>query len=170
MGSVLAALCARHKAVTTFRLRKWLTAQPPAHMTFPEGIALRPFLPERHARAARALLNDSYADGAGQVAAFEDWWPALQADSEYDPALCFAVEDEAGALVAFAQCWTSGFVKDIAVASGHRRRGIGRALLEEIARIFFARVEPYLDLKVVAGNAGAIAFYQSLRFVVVEEA
>src|SRR5262245_61080438 len=145
MGSVLAVRRAKHKAVTGFRLRKSLTGPPPAHTAFPPGIALRPFIPERHARAARALLNESYAEGEGQVTPFEYWWPELKADSEYDAALCFPVEDESGALAAFAQCWTSAFVKDIAIAPAYRRRGIGKALVAEIARSFIARGASHLD-------------------------
>jgi ribosomal protein S18 acetylase RimI-like enzyme len=129
------------------------------------------FVPDLHARAARALLNDSYVSGAGQTQTFDDWWPALESDAEYDPQLCFIVEDtESGSLAAFAQCWTSGFVKDIAVASSFRRRGLGRAMLHEISGRFAARGCTQLDLKVVADNVPAIHFYKSIGFEIVDGA
>ena len=63
-------------------LRLSLTAEtamePPA---FPSGVVLSAFVPERHARKARALLKESYASGDGDVQAFEDWWRALQAEA-----------------------------------------------------------------------------------------
>jgi len=139
------------------------------HRVFPSGVVLRAFTPAHHAVKARALLNESYASGGGDVQAFEDWWPALQADAEYDQELCFIVEDErTNLLVAFAQCWTSAFVKDIAVAPSYRNQGVARGLLKAIADCFAARGYEHLDLKVKAYNAPAIELYRSLGFMMVE--
>lgn len=132
---------------------------------------MRRFVPESHARIARELLNQSYANGEGSVEAFEDWWLALHADAEYDPGLCFvAWNAEEDTLAAFAQCWTHGFVKDLAVAAAYRRRGLGRATIEEISRRFAARGCRQLDLKVVPENVTAICFYKSLGFYPVSDA
>jgi len=139
------------------------------HPVFPSGVVLRAFTPARHAVKARALLNESYASGGGDVQAFEDWWPALQADAEYDQELCFIVEDErTNLLVAFAQCWTSAFVKDIAVAPSYRKQGVARGLLKAITICFAARGYEHLDLKVMADNAPAIELYRSLGFMMVK--
>lgn len=136
---------------------------------FPNGVVLRAFGPDRHARQARALLNQSYTSGGGDVQAFEDWWPALQADAEYDADLCFVVEDErTNTLVAFAQCWTSAFVKDIAVAPSHRNQGVARGLLQAISICFAARGHAQLDLKVMANNVPAVELYRSLGFRLVK--
>ena len=116
------------------------------------------------AQAARALLNDAYRKGGGAVEDFGAWWPALQSDSEFDPALCFvALDKETGVMAAFAQCWTSGFIKDIAVAAPWRRKALGRALMHRIFQAFKSRGAAQVELKVQADNPhGALAFYASL--------
>jgi len=93
-------------------------------------------LRESHAADVHALLELVYADGGGSVSSFEEWWPSLSQDGEYDLNLCFSVCDEKGGLVGFAQCWTSAFVKEFVVHPSIRRCGIGRALLLHIFGIF----------------------------------
>jgi ribosomal protein S18 acetylase RimI-like enzyme len=128
---------------------------------WPDGVHLASFA-ESQAVEAQALLELSYRDGGGSVASFEEWWLQLSRDSEYDPGMCFPVRDEAGGLVAFAQCWTSGFVKDFVVHPRYRGHGIGRALLLHIFRIFKERSAQTVALKVETGNPGAVAFYERL--------
>lgn len=152
-------------------LRRNITDSTFSEKSLPTGIVIRRFIPALHAPAARALLNHSYATGAGHVEIFDEWWPALEADKEYDPELCFVAENvEDGALAAFAQCWTSGFVKDFAVATAFRRRGLGRAMMEEISSRFAARGCVRLDLRVVPVNVAAIRFYRLLGFYPVSDA
>ena len=51
---------------------------------------------------------------------------------------------------------------NVAVADSHRRRGIARALVEELIR----QLDAYqLTLEVRASNSPAIALYESLGFV-----
>jgi ribosomal protein S18 acetylase RimI-like enzyme len=110
-----------------------------------------------------ALLELAYADSEGSVSSFEEWWPSLAQDSEYDPTLCFLACDRAGSLVGFAQCWTTAFVKDLVVHPRYRRRGIGRALLLHIFSVFQRRGFPAVDLKVLINNrSGAVQLYESL--------
>jgi ribosomal protein S18 acetylase RimI-like enzyme len=137
---------------------------------WPDGTGPAIFEPQHHARAARDLLNIAYAAGGGDVLAFEDWWPALLADPEYRPELCFvALDAETGELAGFAQCWSLGFIKDIAIAARWRRRGLGRALMLEIFRNFQARGIYEVDLKVAADNPSrAVGFYEELGMVEVE--
>ena len=136
----------------------------PVAQALPAGFELVAFSEAAHARPARALLNAVYADGGGDVLAFEDWWPALSADEEFDPMLCLPViESETGLLAAFAQCWSSGFIKDIGVRPDLRRQGLGRALMAEIFAVFPARGIDTVRLKVHANNpSGAVAFYKAL--------
>lgn len=139
-------------------------------MEFPCGTRLTPFIPDRQAQPARALLNASFAQGAGEIQPFDSWWPALTSDSEYAADLCLVVEDEGGGeILAFAQCWTSGFVKDFAVAAAHRRIGLGRALMGEIFVRFTERGAHHLDLKIMPDNHIALQFYQSLGFAPVDQ-
>lgn len=131
---------------------------------WPTGVQRLPFDPDQHAREARNLLNLAYNSGGGEVIAFENWWPALKTDPEYDRNLCFPVFDiETGRMVAFAQCWTTGFIKDIAVSSELRRTGIGRALMKQIFQTFCTLGQTKVTLKVQIENpSGAVKFYTSL--------
>src|SRR6188768_1378533 len=54
------------------------------------------------------------------------------------------------------------YLEDIFVLPEHRRHGIGRALLSEVAKIARARGCGRLEWSVLDWNASAIAFYQSL--------
>jgi ribosomal protein S18 acetylase RimI-like enzyme len=130
--------------------------------TWPEGVQLEPFSIAR-APEIHALLTLAYASGGGSVSSFGEWWPSLSQDSEYDPDLCFPVSDNLRTVVGFAQCWTSGFVKDLVVRPSQQRREIGRALLLHVFRIFQDRGAQTVELKVETENpSGAIRFYKAL--------
>jgi GNAT superfamily N-acetyltransferase len=135
---------------------------------WPDGIHLHPFAagiaPEVH-----ALMELAYRDGGGRVTDLETWWSALSQDVEYELGLCFPVRDGTGKLIAFAQCWTSGFVKDFVVHPHHRRQGLGRALLLHVFRIFRERGHPAVSLKVETNNPAGIGFYESLGMSVTSQ-
>lgn len=57
-----------------------------------------------------------------------------------------------------------GQVVTLDVAEQHRRRGIGRALLEELVRRFEAEPVGQIRLEVDVANETAIAFYESFGF------
>jgi ribosomal protein S18 acetylase RimI-like enzyme len=142
-------------------------SEPFAAPVWPDGVALRTFAPG-DAADVHSLLEQAYAAGGGSVAAFAEWLPAMTGDSEFSADLWFLAwsgNDLAGA----ALCWTSAFVKDIAVSSAWRRRGIGTALLLHCCRAFAARGAPALDLKVESDNpSGADRLYRELGFRLVE--
>ena len=144
------------------RLRRLLD-QPLAAPAWPSNVRLTPFT-QSHAPAVHALLALSYANGGGSVCEYPQWWENLSTDSEYDPHLCFTAFSS-GALVGVAQCWASGYVKDLAVHPGWRRKGIAAALLLHTFHTFRMRGAQAVDLKVESGNFGAIALYQSLGMV-----
>ena len=122
-------------------MRRSLTG-PLEAAVWPDGTRLKPFS-EGCARDCHALLELAYRDGGGSVPAFGAWWTSLSQDGEFDPALCF--------------------VKDLGVHPGHRRRGIGRALLTHIFQVFRLRGIEAVSLKVEASNpSGAVQFYQNL--------
>jgi ribosomal protein S18 acetylase RimI-like enzyme len=144
-------------------------AEPVPEPVWPAGIRLIPFDLERHAEKVHALLVAAYAQGGGYVESFAIWWPSLQDDSEYDPALCFIAANERDEIVGVAQCWTSAFVKDLAVAPSMRRQGLGAALLKHVFRVFRDRGSTFVDLKVDADNpSGALRLYRSLGFEEIE--
>lgn len=150
------------------RMRRMLTDLPPPPV-WPDGTGLVPFEPDRHAETVHALLKAAYARGGGYVEPLGIWWPSLREDSEYDPALCFVAEDRQGRVIGVAQCWTSAFIKDLAVDPGHRGQGLGSALLIETFRAFHARGASFVELKVDSDNpSGALRLYRSLGFEEIE--
>lgn len=151
-------------------MRKDLKSFAPEDVHPPPGFVWTRFAPLSHPAQARALLNAAYAKGGGAVRDWETWWRETEADPEYEPSLCFvAVEQRTGALAAFAQCWSSGFIKDITVADAHRGQGLGGALMRRIFQAFKARGCDHVDLKVEVDNpSGAVAFYKRLGMRVVE--
>lgn len=142
------------------RLRRDLSRPLPSP-DWPGDISLAPFT-DGIAPALHALMADGYAPGEGEVPGFDDWWPALRHDSEFDPQLVFIARAGDGSFAGVCQCWTSAFVKDLVVTSAHRRRGIGAALMLTAFAAFRDRGAPHVDLKVRRGNARAIALYRSL--------
>ncbi len=150
------------------RMRRSLS-DPIPFPAWPEGIRLVPFEPERHAQPIHALLLTAYAKGGGYVEPFAIWWPSLRDDSEYDPALCFVAVNEQGDVVGVAQCWTSAFIKDLAVHPALRRQGMGSTLLREAFCAFRQRGAAFVDLKVDADNpSGALHLYRSHGFEEIE--
>lgn len=145
------------------RLRKHLLASDPPP-TWPSGIHLAPIAAvdpdELH-----ALLAHSYADGAGTVLPREQWWPAMVADTEYDPGLVFVATSQHGQPIGLALCWNSAFVKDVAVDATWRGRGIGEALLRTAFAAFSRRGFTQVDLKVVDGNEPAIRLYRRVGMI-----
>jgi ribosomal protein S18 acetylase RimI-like enzyme len=150
---------------TPLLMRRSLLLPFPAP-AWPEGIHLVPFEPQ-HALVAHALLADAYSIGGGSVPSrFVLWWDAVSTDEEFDPNLCFVALADDGAMAGFALCWTSSFVKDIAVAPTHRRKGVGEALLLAAFGEFKARGHEQIGLKVEADNpSGARRLYERLGFV-----
>ncbi|MBZ9962379.1 GNAT family N-acetyltransferase [Mesorhizobium sp. BR1-1-2] len=60
-------------------------------------------------------------------------------------------------------CWTSAFVRDLAVHPQARGRGIGEALMWHAFAVFRERGAPHVDLKTnTVKNAAAVRLYQRL--------
>ncbi len=59
-----------------------------------------------------------------------------------------------------------GWINYLAVAPDYRRRGIGRRLMQAAEHELSALGCPKINLQVRSSNAGVIAFYQRLGFVV----
>jgi len=87
------------------------------------------------------------------------------------PCVAFLVADDAAAVVGYAAWFMaystflarpSLYLEDLFVSPGHRRRGIGRAFLRELARVAVARGCGRFDWTVLDWNAPAQEFYASL--------
>lgn len=150
------------------RMRRSLDEPVPSPV-WPKGVRLVPFMPDDHARRIHSLLVTAYAHGGGSVAAFDVWWPRLRGDAQFDPALCLVAVNENNDVAGVAQCWTSAFIKDLAVAPAYRRQGLGAALLHEACRVFRERGAAFIELKVEADNpSGALLLYRAHGFEEVE--
>jgi ribosomal protein S18 acetylase RimI-like enzyme len=78
---------------------------------------------------------------------------------------CFLALDHTDGLAGVALCWTSAFLKDLAVRADMRRRGLGEALLLHVLSIFRARGATHVDLKVELDNTDGIRLYQRCGMV-----
>ena len=142
------------------RLRKYLDT-PPAAAIWPDGIRPVPF-DAVDPRLLHQLLDVSFP---GMVAPFSDWYGNLTKDEEFDPALCIPALAADHSVAGFIQCWTSDFVKDVAVAPAHRSKGVGAALLTHAFALFTARGAAHVDLKVAIEGWPARRLYARLGMV-----
>ena len=131
--------------------------------TWPEGVQIERFATE-HAAAVHDLLDTAYRNGGGgSVYAFATWWASLANDAEFDPELVFVARATEFGIVGVAQCWTSAFIKDLAVHPDWRRRGLARALLLHAFAVFKRRGALRVSLKVDPDNpSGALRVYRSV--------
>lgn len=132
---------------------------------WPEGTHSRA-LGKDDAKAAHAVLSAGFWEGGGGAPMFKQWWSQLSKDPEFDPALFFLAVDREG-VVGLAQCWTSTFVKDLAVHPRARRRGIGRALMLTAFQAFAVRGASHVELKVREENLNAQRLYHDLGMRIV---
>lgn len=125
------------------RLRKLLSGAE-ASPSWPDGIRPTAF-DAVDPRRLHAVLVVAFP---GFVASFDDWYANLTSDSEFDATLCVPALSQDGRVAGFLQCWTSNFVKDLAVAPACRGQGVGAALMQHAFAIFAARGAAHVDLKV----------------------
>jgi ribosomal protein S18 acetylase RimI-like enzyme len=57
-----------------------------------------------------------------------------------------------------------GWVNYLAVAEKHRRRGLGRTLMERVERDLTGMGCPKLNMQIRASNAAVVAFYEKLGY------
>ena len=134
----------------------------------PQGVTLRPAVVRIDARPVHALLSVAFAGTESAPIPYDEWLEWWTTDPEWDPTAWFVAE-VTGELAGAALCWSSGFLKDLAVEPAYRRRGIGRALLLYVFDEFRTRGAPTVSLKVNADNTtGAVRVYEAAGMRVVE--
>jgi len=134
---------------------------------WPAGIHITGFIPGQ-AKEAYNTMQQAYTNGHGYLPPFEEWLYTTTHDEEFDASLCFMVTNTTG-IIAFAQCWNSGFIKDFVVNPSMQGQGIGYNLLLHILQTFKQKGYPQVELKVHAANTAAVKLYSKCGFVVVEE-
>jgi ribosomal protein S18 acetylase RimI-like enzyme len=142
------------------RLRKYLDT-PISTPLWPAGIRPIPF----DAVDPRRLHELLVLAFPGLVASFDAWYGNLTHDSEFDAALCLPALAEDGRVAGFVQCWTSNFIKDLAVAPAYRGQGVGAALMHHTFALFAARGAQFVDLKVGVDEHPARRLYARLGMV-----
>ena len=149
------------------RMRRELRGTYP-EPSWPAGIRIRTLngQDKKDAKAAHAVLEAGYYEGGGGAPKFNKWWSQLKKDKEFDSELFFLASDVEG-VVGICQCWTSFFVKDVAVHPRARRRGIARALMLTAFEAFKARGAAHLELKVREENVAAQTLYAGLAMTVI---
>ncbi|WP_256576752.1 MULTISPECIES: N-acetyltransferase [unclassified Pseudomonas] len=147
-----------------YLMRRDLSQDVPP-IEWPNGIGLATYRTEL-APAVHRLMELGYREGGGRVPTLEHWQAQFEIDPEYDPTLCLIASDAEG-IVGVAQCWTSSYLKNLVVHPRLQGRGLGRALLLEVFRVFRARHEGFVDLKVLEDNLRAQRLYESAGMYVV---
>jgi mycothiol synthase len=122
---------------------------PPPHWA--DDVIVRTFR-EEDAAELKELLDAAYAEEPHHTPLpFEDWKTFMLGDPSFDPGCWFLAEAD-GELVAAALNWKEGFVKDLVVHPGHRRRGLGEALMRHTFREFRRRGAARVTLKTDSVN------------------
>jgi ribosomal protein S18 acetylase RimI-like enzyme len=150
------------------RMRREL-AGPIEGPQWPRGVSCRTLTKnnaEKDAKAAHAVLAAGFWEGGGGAPMFRQWWSQLRKDSEFDPLLFFLAVDGEG-VAGLAQCWTSAFVKDLAVHPRMRRLGVGRALMLTAFHTLAARGAFRVELKVREENLDAQRLYHDIGMRIV---
>jgi ribosomal protein S18 acetylase RimI-like enzyme len=132
---------------------------PPGPPVWPDGVTVRTWR-DGDGPAVHALLVAAFERNREEVPPYGEWLPSITEDEEFDPGTCVLAECDEG-LAGVALCWSSGFVKDVAVGPSWRRRGLGEALLRHAFAEFRARGHTEVSLKVDADNpTGAVRLYE----------
>jgi ribosomal protein S18 acetylase RimI-like enzyme len=119
--------------------------------SWPEGIDVRTFRPG-DARPVKELLDLAYAEEHGfRPVPSEEWRRTMVGNPSFDAGVWFVAEG-GGGLAGAALCWKEGYVKDLVVHPGWRRRGLGEALLRTTFRAFRDRGLPRVTLKTDSNN------------------
>jgi mycothiol synthase len=138
-------------------------AEEPAAPVWPEGLALRPFVPERDTRAVFEMVDVAFRDHWGSLPHdFEDWKHLTVERADFDPSLWFiACEGEQVAGGALCANGAIGWVDTLGILRPWRRLGLGLAILQHAFGAFYSRGQRTVGLGVDSQNlTGAVQLYQ----------
>jgi mycothiol synthase len=146
---------------------------PPALANFPDGIELRSFVKDEHARAVLDAQNESFRDHWGShPISFEQWDLRKFGREDFDPTLWMIAWD-GEQIAGFSQNryrMGIGWIGTLGVRRPWRKRGLGEALLLHSFAEFYRRGTTTIGLGVDAQNpTGATRLYQKVGMRAVSE-
>jgi mycothiol synthase len=146
-----------------FEMRIRLDEPPPAPR-WPDGVSLRTAVAGQDERAIHQLVETAFAHPGRTPTTFEEWQGLMQHADLFEADLWFLAVAEpeiVGACLAFAYP-PLGWVRQLAVDEGWRRKGIGTALLHHAFGVFLKRGYDRAGLTVDSDNPSAYLFYQRI--------
>ena len=150
---------------TFFRMVRRLGEHEPSP-GLPPGLELRAFVPELHAGAVHAALEEAFVDEwSYRQRSFSEWSDTVLGWPRFDAELVLVVWD-GDEVAAFSINFDKrmgdwGWISMLGVRPAWRRRGLGLALLQESFRRFGARGETTIALGVDSDNpTGATHLYE----------
>ena len=117
----------------------------------------------------RADEGDIDAIAAMEILCFSDPWSRESVAAEFsglNPTRYYAAEEE-GTLIGYAGVWEicpEGYITNVAVHPGHRRKGVASALLAQLLADEETAGITDVTLEVRVSNEAAIALYSSFGF------
>jgi mycothiol synthase len=154
-----------YRAVRVFReMRVELEAPPPAP-TWPAGLRVVPFDPERDAQEFHAAHEEAFADHwENTPREFEPWSHRFLGSERFDPTLWCMVragDEIAAGTICTANTYGGGWVHALFTRRPWRKRGVGAALLDASFARFWERGERSVGLGVDTANVtGAFRLYE----------
>ena len=136
--------------------------EPPPAPVWPAGVAVCTAVPGQDEPAIHDLVEAAFAWPGRTATTLEEWTRLMVCGDRFDPELwflAFAGETLVGVCLAFAYP-NEGWVRQLAVDEGWRRKGLGRALLHHAFGVFRERGYEQAGLAVDGKNPDAQAFYQ----------
>jgi mycothiol synthase len=152
-------------AVRVFREMRIELESPPPAPTWPDGLRVVPFDPERDAREFHAADEESFADAWGHTPRdFEAWSKAHLGSERFDPTLWCVVragDEIAAGTICAGDTYGGGFVHALFTRRPWRKQGVGAALLGESFRRLWEHGERTVGLGVdAASDTGAFRLYE----------
>lgn len=129
--------------------------EPPPPAVWPDGISVRPCLPEQDVRAIFETEIEAFNNPEGYTPpTFEQWEHHNVKQEGFDPSLWFmACEGETIVGICLCKYWVgAGFISPLAVRLPWRRKGLGLALLRHSFAEFYRRGTRVVKLMVDTEN------------------
>jgi ribosomal protein S18 acetylase RimI-like enzyme len=135
---------------------------PPTAPIWPEGATVRTAVPGQDEPEIHALVEAAFARPGRTATTLDEWKRWMVHTDLYNPELWFlAVVEERLVGVCLSLAYpTEGWVRQLAVDEGWRRKGLGRALLHHAFGVFREMGYHQAGLAVDGENLDAQAFYQ----------